>query len=384
MTVLVVLFWMLLLLPLYPFVGYPCALFLLAWGRGARASDAVERAEKPKKVSILIAAYNEEAHIGNKLDNLLDQQMGGVQVEVLVGNDGSEDDTAGVVSRYADHGVRLVDLPRSGKAAALNQLIRAADGDVLVFTDAENTWSPGTLAQLLAPFDDPHVGGVGARLQVYKGDRAIGLGDRLYRRYESAIKRLESRLFGAVSLDGGAYAMRRHLVDTVPLDVTDDFYISTGAVMAGMRLVFCPEAVVWDEGVDRPRQQFRRRQRVTVRGMQSLWQRRALLNPGRTGAYALALASHKLWRRLAPLMLILALVLSGVLAREGGVYAAIFVAFLVLSLVAAIANLDSSGRFPKGVYVVGYGATSALATATGVIKFLLGVRYSRWTPEQNR
>jgi len=132
----------------------------------------------------------------------------------------------------------------------------------------------------------------------------LSLGDSLYRHYEAWLRQAENRTGCMVSADGALLALRRELFENVPAEVNDDFFISTCAPVAGKRIVYVEDAQVLDQGVDEPGKQYRRRLRVTVGGLQSLAQRRELMNPLRHGAYAIALISHKLIRRLAPVLLL--------------------------------------------------------------------------------
>lgn len=374
----VVLAWLLLLFPLAVFAGYPLLILTAARFRPPRPSPV---AGPPPSISIVIGAHNEAATIGPKLDSVaaaLAAWLGAA--EVIVADDGSTDDTAAIAGAA---GARVVRCPRGGKAAALNRVAGDARGEVLVMTDADPLFDAGTLPALLAPFADPAVGAVAGRVQTRRA-RAARFADaeRWFRGYESALRAAEDRLFGCVSADGGLYAIRRALMPVVPPDVTDDFHISTAAVAAGRRIAYADDAVVWEHSIGGGRQQFRRRVRITVRGLTALWRRRALMNPWRTGWYAPALVLHKLGRRLAPLTLVPLWLVSGVLAWRGellwlAVWGAITAAGLVA--LAGIAGVRLAGPLR-----VVHGLVLHLAgLAWGTLLFVAGRRFTQWTPQKS-
>ncbi len=370
---------LLIALPLLAYVGYPLVLLASAklWGRPVRTGPV----DLP--VAILICAHNEGPRIGAKLKSVLETTQG--QARVIVADDGSTDDTAAVVAGFGE--VELHRLARGGKAAALNRVaprIALSDPEaVLVMTDADPLFDSLTLPNLLAPFADARVGAVAGRVETIRsGNRLAGF-DARFRAYESALRQAESDLFGCVSADGGLYAIRARLMPCVPADVTDDFFISTAAVAAGYRIAFAGEARAWEHAIAGGRKTFRRRIRITVRGLTALWSRRGLMNPARTGWYAVALVLHKVARRLAPLALPPLWVLAGLLAAQGSLgWSLAFAGLTALALVGAIGALAPE-RLPRALSPV-FGAALHLAgLAWGAVLFARGTRFAQWTPQKD-
>ncbi|QNQ08571.1 glycosyltransferase [Sphingomonas alpina] len=373
--------------PILVYAGY---LIVLAAAAAFAKPRAIPPAEDIASISIVICAHNEAARIGAKLETVLASASHWPGVcEILVADDGSSDATAVIVEGFAARGVQFVRLPRGGKAAALNRIVPMARGDIVVMSDADPLFDEATLPALIAPFADPGVGAVAGAVETIRtGKRGRFAGsDILFRWYESTLRSAEDRLFGCISADGGLYAIRTALVPTVPASVTDDFWISTGAVAAGYRIAFAPDARVHEESIAGDRQQFRRRVRITVRGLTGLWQRRALMNPATTGWYAVALVLHKVARRLAPLALVPLLPLSGILAfRDGPGWSTIFWALVFAGLLSAcllgLVGFLTGMRLPRPL-ALGYGAVLHLAgLAAGVTLFALGRRYAQWTPDK--
>ena len=373
-------FWMCLLLPVYAYLGYPLLLTVLAplfpaW----RHSPA-----PPLNISIVIAAHNEARHIEHKLRTLLAQDYQPATLQIILASDGSTDDTVARAHKVVDSRITVLDLPRQGKAATLNAGVALATGDILVFTDADNQWSRETLGYLLAPLSDPNVGACAGHMVIPVTGGGLSVGDSLYRHYEGWLRRVENRTGCMVSADGALLALRRELFQSVPVEVNDDFFLSTCAPVAFKRIVYVPEAQVIDHGVDEADKQFRRRQRVTVGGLQSLAQRSELFNPLKHGLYSLALISHKLIRRLAPILLLPLLLSNFWLWDDHGFYRLALIAQLFGYAIALAGLLDSQHRLPKPFRLAAFLLVTLAGMSLGLWQFLRGHRYAQWNPEQNR
>ncbi|MBA1195134.1 glycosyltransferase [Pseudomonas entomophila] len=375
-----VVFWMCLLLPVYAWIGYPVLLTLAAPCFPRRRPGPLA----PQRVSVVIAAHNEARHIVDKLRSVLRQDYQAADLQVVVVSDGSTDATVQLARSLGDPRVEVLDLPRLGKAGVLNAGVEVSRGELLVFTDADNQWADDTLGLLLAPFADPEVGASAGHMIIPVVGQGLSLGDSLYRHYEAWVRKVENSTGCMVSADGALLALRRTLYQAVPKQVNDDFFISTCAPAAGKRIVYVPEAIVLDQGVDEADKQFRRRQRVTVGGLLSLAARRELLNPLRHGLYAIALISHKLIRRLAPVLLLPLLLANLWLALEPGLFRWMLVAQLLGYGVAVLGLLDVRRRLPKPFRLAAFLLVTLAGMSVGLWQFLRGHSYSQWNPNQNR
>lgn len=378
-----VLFWSLVFICFYGYAGYPLLVWLIA--RFINRQPVIpETLTTPVHATIVIAAHNEERNIAAKLDSLLNQTYPQELFDVVVVSDGSSDKTVSIVQSYANPRFKVLDLPRVGKAAALDAGVNACTADVIVFSDADNEWETNTLEKLIPAFGSDKVGAVSGRIVIRKKKDNLGVGDWLYRNYESFIRDSESRLGSAVSADGGIFAIRREHYHGLPSDVTDDFYISTGAIEDGKALVFQAEAIAYDEGVETAESQYRRRIRVTVGGMQSLWRRRVLMNPFRYGWYSFCLISHKLIRRFVPFFAMLLLPTNIFLLNEGVFYQTVAALQLLFYVMGGLGLLDQKRILPKPFKLAGFVLLSSFGLAVGITRFVLGERFVLWTPQQNR
>ncbi|MHC6225757.1 glycosyltransferase family 2 protein [Pseudomonas sp. X10] len=373
-------FWLCLLLPFYAWLGYP----LLLTAAGPFFPRHKPGPLPPQQVSVVVAAHNEECHIEDKLRNLLAQDCPGVSVQIVVASDGSSDRTVPLAHSFDDPRILVLDLPRQGKNSVLNAAVEHCTGDILVFTDADVHWLDGTLAALLAPFADPHVGGTVGKMVIPVAGKGLSLGESLYRHYEAWLRRVESRTGCTVSADGALQALRRELYQAIPARVNDDFFINTCAPVAGKRVVYVDQAKVLDQGVDEAGRQFSRRQRVTVGGLISLAARRELLNPLRHGLYAIALISHKLIRRLAPVLLLPLLIANLWLLDGHGFYRLTLAAQLLCYAIAVAGLLDVRHRLPKPFRLAAFVLVTLAGMSVGLWQFLRGHSYNQWNPDQTR
>ncbi len=373
-------FWTCLLLPLFAWLGYPLLLALISpWLPRPPVLSG-----PPLHVSVVVAAHNEQRHIEAKLRNLLEQQVTLASLQIVVASDGSSDDTVALARRLDDPRVVVLDLPRQGKNATLNSAVTHCTGDILVFTDADVQWLDGTFAALIAPFADPGVGASGGNMVIPLTGKGMSYGEALYRRQEAWLRGLENRAGCCVSADGALQALRRALYQAIPLRVNDDFFISTCAPVAGLRVAYVDHARAYDFGTDEAERQFSRRQRVTVGGLISLKARRELLDPRRHGLYALALISHKLIRRLAPVLLLPLLLSNLLLLEQASFYGVALVAQGLGYGVAVVGLLDAQRRLPRPFRLAAFVLVTVAGMSLGLWQFLRGHGYNQWTPNQTR
>lgn len=338
-------------------------------------------------VSVVVAARDEEAVLGAKLESVLRSDYPADRIQVVVASDGSTDATPEVV-RAAGPPVVLVELGPVGKAAALNAALARATGDVVVFTDANSRFTPTTLAALVRPFADPEVGGVAGDQRYLPPDAEVGdaagttTGERRYWDLDRRLKVAESTAGNVISATGALYAVRRELVGEVAAGVTDDFATSTGVIAQGSRLVFAPDAVVWEPVAASPDAELARKVRVMTRGLQGVVLRRSLLDPRRHGFYAVQLLHHKVLRRVMGVPLAATAVAGAACWRRGRTYRLATVAQAGLYGMAAVGLARPTSRLGR-TRPFGLAAYFALVNGAGLVaaaNVLRGRRIEQWAP----
>jgi cellulose synthase/poly-beta-1,6-N-acetylglucosamine synthase-like glycosyltransferase len=337
-------------------------------------------------VSLVIAARNEAGALPAKLDNLLALDYPRDRLEVVIASDGSDDGTPSIAAARGDGRVRVLDLPRVGKAAALNAAVAASAGEIVVFSDANSLYARDALRALVAPFADPAVGGVAGDQRYRDGGEAepVATGERRYWDLDRMIKHAESRGGNAISATGAIYAVRRELFRPVPAGVTDDFATSTAVIAQGRRLVFAPDAVAFEPVAASGGAEFERKVRVMTRGLNAVVVRRELLDPRRHGFYALQLLSHKVLRRLMALPLAVLAVSSAAGARRSrllGVAAAAQGAVYALGAAGLLVGRRTAAA-PRLVALPAYFFLVNLASLRAVWNVARRREIDRWEPRR--
>jgi len=375
-------FWLAAALAAYTYLCFPALVLVRAALRPRRHL----RAPITPHLSVLIAARNEAPGIASKIDNLLSADYPADMLEVIVASDGSEDATVERARSRDDPRVRVLDLPRLGKARALNAAAADARGAVLVFTDANSMLAPGALRALVEPLADERIGGVaGDQRYDVPESAAVTSGERGYWSFDRVLKRAESRGGNVISATGALYAVRRSLFRPVPDGVTDDFTISTAVICQGRRLVFAPDAVAHEPAGASAGAEFERKVRVMTRGLRAVLVRRELLDPRRHGFYALQLLSHKVLRRLMALPLIVIGASGARLARRGPVYRLAAAAeAVVLCLGGAGLLLERRSGAGRLLALPAYFCLVNLASLRAVWNVVRGRRIERWEPRRGR
>jgi cellulose synthase/poly-beta-1,6-N-acetylglucosamine synthase-like glycosyltransferase len=367
----------------YTYAGYPMLLYLLA----KACNRTVQKKSIFPTVSLIIAAYNEEDGIEDKIKNSLNLNYPCDAIEIIVASDGSTDSTNSIVQRYAPKGIKLLCLPRQGKLLALNETIMHSHSDILVFSDANTLFDPQAIKNLVANFADPQVGGVcgNQRYTEPAVQDNTSRGELLYWNYDKWLKTMESLTGSIVSADGAIYAIRRQLYRK-PMSpyVVDDFAISTAVIEQGHRLVFDSEAIGYEKPMDRAQDEFSRKLRIVNHGLMGLLMRRKLLNPLRYGIYSLILFSHKLLRRLVPFFLIFLLIASVSLSSEAFFYKYAAMAQVIFYMLAAIGftvRKKSIGRW-KLLYIPFFYCLANVAAFWAILGLLAGKRIQVWNPQR--
>lgn len=382
-----ILFWGAAALAAYTYVGFP----LLVMLRGLVRRRSYRSAEIEPKVSLIIAAHNEAKSIRGKLENVLALDYPAQQLEVIIASDGSTDGTDAIVQEYVTRGVRLLSLPRQGKAPALNAAVAAATGDILVFSDANSIYAAQAIRALARPFADPAVGGVAGNQCYLKksaaGDTDAGAanaGEHSYWDFDRKLKEFESMAGNTISATGAIYAIRRALFQPVPGGVTDDFTLSTGVITQGYRLVFAPDAVAYEPVSGTSEAEFARKVRVMTRGLRAVQLRRELLNPFRYGFYALQMFSHKVLRRLVVLPLLVLALVTPLLWAKGRFYRLAALAEAIFLGCAAVGyglrhtKLGQKKPFAIPFYFVMVNYAAFLAA----LNIVRGRKIERWEPQR--
>ena len=263
------LFWSSLFLIFFAYVSYPVWLYF----RARVCPQPILRAPIFPSVTIVLAAHNEARALPRKIQNLAALDYPQDRLEVIIVSDGSTDETNEFLAAWEKPRQRVVILPKHyGKATALNYGVADARGEIIVFTDARQTIAPDAINNLVANFADSTVGCASGELILSEDPgMASSHGVGLYWRLEKAIRCWEGLAGSTVGATGALYAVRRNLLLPIPEGtVLDDVLIPLEVVRQGRRVVFDPQALVWDDLQPGPLEEFRRKVRTLIGNYQLL------------------------------------------------------------------------------------------------------------------
>jgi biofilm PGA synthesis N-glycosyltransferase PgaC len=389
-------FWLSSIFILYVYLGYPLFLFLLA----KLYPRLPEYPLNMPNISLLIAAYNEQDVINAKLENVLALDYPIEKLQIIVVADGSSDNTPDIVRSYMKRGVELSYQPeRRGKMAAINRAIPIARNEIIVFSDANNMYSPKTLRELVKPFSDPRVGGVSGSKNLLDSRDALTKADSLYWQYESFIKTQETRLGSCTGVSGEILAIRTSLFQAPPdWIINDDFFISMNILKQGYKVVYAPEARSFEYSSLTEKDEATRRSRIVAGRYQAMLLAARLL-PWRNPILVWQIISHKMMRPLVPFAMIiaflsnlLAVILPPIPLQESSIsflsrpYSQILFSLqLIFYMLALLGNkLKRKSFLGKVLYVPAFLVNSNLSAIRGLVSFFTGKQSALWKRTRRR
>ena len=375
-----ILFFLSLFMIFYIYVGYPVCVWLLS----RMVKKKIDKALYEPYVSILIAAYNEEEHIGQTIANKLLQDYPENKLEVIVISDESTDHTDEIVRSFQNKNVKLLRQTRAGKTSALNMAIPYANGEILVFSDANSIYAVDALKHLAANFHDPKVGYVtGKMIYANPDDTTIGDGCSAYMKYENTLRYLETQIGSVVGVDGGIDAMRKNIHSTLNPDQLPDFVQPLKVIEQGYRVVYDSEALLKESSLSVSDDEYRMRVRVTLRALNALKDMPQLLWGSSGLLFAWQVWSHKVLRYLCFVFLMVAYVANLLIWAESILYKIAFVlqtACYIGALISVI--LERMDRKIYILYFFHYFVILNVAAGHAFLKFIMGEKQVMWTPRK--
>ena len=370
-----VLFFALVFLILYSYLLYPALVFLLSKLIG----KPWQRRQIWPSVTVVISAYNEEKVISDKLRNTLMLAYPTEKLDVLVSSDGSSDRTNEVVAAVQDARVALLAHPRSGKSACLNRSVSSAEGEIVLFTDANAMFPEDLLTKIVRNFSDPGIGLVtGSTL--YRSGNGVRASTDVYSKLEKWTKCSESLISSCVGADGAVFAIRKELYRPLKNDDINDFIIPLNVVRQGKRVVMDPDVFCLEDATKKSTNAFRRQVRITTRTLWAMRRNIEFFNPVKYKSFAFLLFSHKLIRFSVPFFFIGAFVANLFLLDGSFFYYLSMVGFVALFVMGTL-NITGhlKGKIPS---ICKYFLITVTAQFLGWIRMLAGIKDTLWTPQR--
>ncbi len=384
-------FWICMFVVFYTFFGYGILLFLLVKIRRVFRGKRTLPDNKGNwpTVTIIVAAYNEENYIEEKIKNTLELAYPRDLVSYIFVTDGSTDRTPELVSRYKE--INLMHEPaRNGKIAAVHRAMAEVKSEITVFTDANTFLNKDALLNICRHYADKTVGSVSGEKRVHvedAGDATAGEG--IYWKYESKLKTWDSELYSVVGAAGELFSIRTALYEPVPADtILDDFMISLLIAQRGYRIVYEPRAYATEGGSDSVQEELKRKIRIAAGGMQSILRLGGLMNPFKNPVLCFEYISHRVLRwTVTPFLMVAAFVLNCIIVNSGAgdIYLYVLVCqvlFYTLALLGVV--LERINVRIKALYIPYYFCMMNYAVAAGIFRYFRGSQSAVWEKAKRR
>lgn len=374
-----ILFIIFLLLIIHSFFFYPVILILL---NRLKSSIHSIKENQNKSLSILIAAYNEEKVIRDRIENLASQNYDMDKVEVLIGSDNSFDETDKILFELTQKYKWLKFFSykqRGGKAGVLNKLINEAKNEIIVFTDANTIFDKDVLKNLVKYFNNNEVGGVCGKL-ILKSEDSDDNEESRYWSYETMIKQVEGDLGISIAANGGIFAIRKELYTQIPTEkaVTDDLFLSLKVLSKGYKFAYASDARAYENTANSLNEEMQRKIRFSATNFQTLLACKELLFH-KNLLLSYAFWSHKVIRWFLPLLLIFIFISNYLLISFGSFYNLFFILQVIFYAFSFIGFILYKFKIRFMIFTLPYYFyLSNYALVMGFIKFIKGQNSVIW------
>ena len=378
-------FWLNVLIVVYTYLGY--GLILLILNLLFFKKNQSTETEKPE-VSVLIAAYNEEDWIVEKINNTLSLDYPAELLKVIVITDGSTDGTFQKAKSCSVPTGMSVEVyhqnERKGKLAAIERIMPLVKTPITIFTDANTHLNQQSIQRLVYHYHNPKIGAVAGekRISSANKDEASSAGEGMYWKYESLLKRWDAQLYSAVGAAGELFSIRTDLYENIPADtLIEDFYLTMTVLRKGYRIAYAADAYALEGASASVGEELKRKIRIAAGGLQASWRLRDLLNPFRYGVFSWQFFSHKVLRwTLAPLALPIVLILNLLLAFSNGqVYQGLLILQILFYLLALLGWIFEKKQLKiKAFFIPYYFCVMNYSVFLGFARLLKGQQTVLW------
>lgn len=378
-------FWISIAVIFYTFFGYGILLFLLVKLRiflvGKRKVPGNDG--KWPTLTVVVAAYNEERFIEDKIKNTLSLQYPKDKINYIFVTDGSTDRTTEIISKFSK--IQLLHLAkRNGKIAAIHRAMNEVTTEIVVFTDANTFLNHEALLNICRHYQDSLTGAVAGEKKVHIEQKANATaGEGFYWKYESKLKAWDSELYSTAGAAGELFSIRKKLYTPVKPDtVLDDFMISMLIVQKGCRIVYEPQAYAIEKGSENIAEELKRKIRIAAGGIQSILRLKALLNPFRYPLFSFQYVSHRVLRwTITPFLMLFALVLNVlIVCAESGILYQVLLTLQVLFYTSSITGwlLEKKELRIKFLFIPYYFVMMNYAVVAGIQRYCFGGQSAVW------
>ena len=378
-----IVFWACIGLIFYTYVGYGILLFFLVKLRGSKINSRIfNDPDELPPLTHIIAAFNEEDYIEEKIQNAIDLDYPKDRNHVWVVTDGSNDSTPKLVEKFK--GVKLFHKDeRKGKIHAVNRVMPLVKTPIVVYSDANTVLNSKSLKNIVRHYTDERVGCVSGekRIRQEGSDEASSAGEGMYWKYESFLKKYDYHLYSVVGAAGELFSIRTKLFEETPTDtLIEDFYLSLSIAQKGYKIAYEPDAYALENPSDSISEEAKRKVRIAAGGHQAISRLPSLLNIFKYGWLSFQYVSHRVLRwTLTPLALLVSLVANALLFNSGLIYQGLLISQVAFYLLAYTGYLFQKRKIKvKALFVPFYFTFMNVSVFQGFVRFLRGSQSVLW------
>ena len=383
------LFWICFFLIIYSYFIFPMTVILFGKNKELN-SNIYNKINEIPSLSILIAAYNEQSIIKEKVMSIINSNFPTDKIEIIIGSDCSTDNTNEIIKKLAEEYPFIIAInfeKRTGKSGVVNRLVKRAKSDILIITDANIIFSENTISSLIQHFKNPQIGLVDSNM-VNIGIKKSGISfqEKTYISWEVKFKHAESKLWGMLMGPfGGCFAIRKSLFTPIPENfLVDDFYVCMNILQNGHKTINDLKAIVYEDVSNQISEEFRRKRRISMGNFINLLHfKKLLLKP--FSKLGFVFLSHKVIRWFGPILLLLILVANYSLISDNIFYKISFFTQLILFIFPFIdLLLRQIGIHIIVLRFITHFYSMNLALLVGIIDYLITNKKGVWEPTKRK
>ncbi len=390
MEILEIIFWVLLFIVFYAYLGYGILLFfIIKLKRLFFGKKKIENNDYQPDVTLFVAAYNEKDYVDAKVKNSFEMDYPREKIHQVWVTDGSNDGTPDILKKYEGQGVKVYhEDARGGKIGAMNRGVKFVETPIIIFSDGNTMLGKESVKRIVDMFSNPKVGCVSGEKRIYSKDSDSAVGSEgIYWKYESTLKKWDAELYSVVGAAGELFAVRTELFQEVEKDtLLDDFIVSLRIAMKGYTIQYDPEAYAIESASANVKEELKRKIRIAAGGIQSIIRLSPLLNPFKYGVLSFQYISHRVLRwTLAPVALPLIFLLNLFITMDAGfdnfnnIYTWLFYAQIAFYLAAMLGWYFENRKIKvKLLFIPYYFFVMNYAVFLGFNRYLKGQQSVNW------
>ncbi len=374
-------FWFFLFIVFYTYVGYGVILLFLVKIRGSKINPVIYESHELPHVTHIIAAYNEEDFIVDKIKNSISLDYPSEKYNLWIVTDGSSDKTPELVKTFPEAQLYHKD-ERNGKIHAVNRVMKEVKSPIVIYSDANTELNSDAIKNIVRHYNDPKVGCVAGEKRVRQEEiDSSAASEGFYWKYESFLKKYDYQLYSVVGAAGELFSIRTRLYEEVDRNMLiEDFYLSLRINQKGYRTAYEPDAYALENSSENVKEESKRKIRIAAGGFQAMRKLLPLLNIFNHGWLSFQYISHRVLRwAVAPFALPLLIIINVFLAMDSFFYAVILLLQIVFYSAALLGFLLQKIKIKvKVLFIPFYFTFMNVSVYRGLVRYLKGNQSVLW------